>query len=96
MKQMFVYVLAIVASLFTMCNPDDGYNPPLGPDNPNQGEEPIPVPKPEEPEPEVPEPEVPAEAGAPLTAGECADCSEGYNTPNNYTNSYGTWVICAY
>ena len=96
--------MAIVA-LFLACEPEY----PFGGDESNDDdktEEPIPVPKPEEPEPEnptpepepdpTPEPEEPAEVTATLTYAECADAIGGYGQANNYKNSYGTWVICAY
>ena len=95
----------MVASLCLACEPEypfNGDNSDSG--NSNTPQEPIPVPKPEEPEePENPEPEnpnpeapTPAEITATLTYDECADCVLGYNNPQSYTNSYGTWIICAY
>ena len=105
MRNIFRLALLMVASLCLACEPEypfNGDNSDSG--NSNTPQEPIPVPKPEEPEePENPEPEnpnpeapTPAEVTATLTYAECADCVAGYTNPNNYTNSYGTWVICAY
>ena len=31
-----------------------------------------------------------------LTYSESSSCVKGYNSPQNYTNSYGTWAICTY
>ena len=100
-----------VATLFLACEPEF----PFGGDEPNNGdntEEPIPVPKPEEPEPENPTPEepenptpenptpeepTPAEVTATLTYSECSSLLEkSYGKPKSYTNAYGTWAICVY
>ncbi|MBR2352757.1 MAG: DNA/RNA non-specific endonuclease [Alistipes sp.] len=35
-------------------------------------------------------------ATATLTYDECASAVSGYESPKSYTNSYGTWIICAY
>ena len=92
MKRFFVFALLAMTSLFLACEPEYpfGGDDTNGDDTPTT-QEPIPVPKPEDPE----EP-TPAEITATLTYDECADCVLGYNNPQSYTNSYGTWVICAY
>ena len=36
------------------------------------------------------------EMTATLTYSECKSLISGYGSPKSYTNSYGTWVVCAY
>ena len=91
MKRILFLLLISITTLFLACEPNDwlaGLIPP-------EGEEDTEMPTPDpEPEPE-PDPE-PAEVTATLTYEECVDCVLGYNKPQSYTNSYGTWAICAY
>lgn len=81
----------VVVTLFLACEP---YYPFGAEDTNGEGnntEQPTPTPDP------TPDPEpAPAEITATLTYDECVDCVLGYNNPQSYTNSYGTWVICAY
>ncbi|MBO7220154.1 MAG: DNA/RNA non-specific endonuclease [Alistipes sp.] len=100
MKRALTLLLTAVVALFIACEPNDwlaGLVPPSG--NEDGTETPTPeTPTPEVPKPENPEPEnpAPAEITATLTYEECTDCILGYNKPQSYTNSYGTWAICAY
>lgn len=40
--------------------------------------------------------DVPVEYTATLTFDEAKEFVAGYNSPKEYTNSFGTWIICAY
>ena len=100
MKRALTLLMVAVATLFLACEPNDwlaGLIPPEGEDDtemPTPTPEPEPTPDPE-PEPE-PEPE-PVEVTATLTYDECSSLLEkSYGKPKSYTNSYGTWTICAY
>lgn len=96
MRRLLTILLISATVLFSACEPEDN---PFGGDGTEQGggdntQDPIPVPKPDEPEPE-PEP-TPAEVTATLTYEECAEYVTGYGNVNEYTNDYGTWILCAY
>lgn len=97
MRRLFTFVLMAVSALLLACEPNSPFGgDDVGGDDDNTQES-IPVPKPEpEPEPEPTPDPAPAEVTATLTYEECADCVTGYKNPNNYTNAYGTWVVCAY
>lgn len=93
MKQHFLLISALVFAAFSFnaceeVNPD----PVPGPDGPSQV---VPTPTPD-PDPD-PDPVPPIEAvTATLTFEEAKDAFGGYSKPCEYTNTYGTWIICAY
>lgn len=93
MKQHFLLISALVFAAFSFnaceeVNPD----PVPGPDWPSQV---VPTPTPD-PDPD-PDPVPPIEAvTATLTFEEAKDAFGGYSKPCEYTNTYGTWIICAY
>ena len=99
MKRILTLLLVAVTTLFLACEPNDwlsGLTPPGGGDG---TETPTPeTPTPENPEPENPTPEnpAPAEVTATLTYSECKESIGGYGKSNNYRNSSGTWVVCAF
>lgn len=100
MKRIFTFALIATTVLFLACEP--GIELPDCPDGGNT-EQPTPTPEPTpdpeptpEPEPEpTPDPE-PEAVTATLTYNECKSVVGGYNKPNSYINSYGTWMVCAY
>ena len=97
MKRLFlILLLATSVVLYNACGPFEfpGYDE--GGDGDNT-EESTPTPNPDptpKPDP-TPDPK-PESVTATLTYSECAKAIGGYGKENNYNNSYGTWVICAY
>lgn len=94
MRRFLTLLLIVSTTLFLACEPEL----PFGDDtNDDNTEQPTPTPNPDpEPEPDpTPDPE-PAEVTATLTYEECKSLVSGYGKPKSYTNSYGTWTICAY
>ena len=90
MKRILYLLLACIVVALPMCG-----EAPFGEEEGGSNtEQPTPTPEPEDPTPQpTPEPEP---VTATLTYAECKSAVGGYGKPNNYTNEYGTWVICAY
>ncbi|MBQ5836870.1 MAG: DNA/RNA non-specific endonuclease [Alistipes sp.] len=109
MKRFLTLLLIVSTTLFLACKPELPFGDDTNDDSteqptptPTPDPDPEPEPEPEnptpdpEPEPEpTPDPE-PAEVTATLTYDECESVISGYENPRNYTNSYGTWIVCAY
>ena len=96
MKKILLLLLACSVVALPMCG-----EAPFGGDEEENGggntEQPAPTPDPEpDPTPDpTPDPE-PEAVTAMLTYAECKSSVQGYGKAANYTNSYGTWTICAY
>ena len=83
-------LLSLIAVLFLACEPNDWLAGVVPPENGDDTEQSTPTPNP------TPTPE-PAEVTATLTYSECSSLLEkSYGKPKSYTNTYGTWVVCAY
>ena len=81
-------LLSLIAVLFLACEPNDWLAGVVPPENGDDTEQSTPTPTP------TPEP---AEVTATLTYSECSSLLEkSYGKPKSYTNTYGTWVVCAY
>lgn len=87
MKRLYLAFLALMTTLSVACNPIDNSTNSDDNSGGNNTETPTPEPTPD-PQPEIVE--------VTLTSEECADYIAGYGKPNSYTNSFGTWEICAY
>lgn len=87
MKRHFLLISALLFAAFSF-NACEGVDPDPTPD-PDGPSQVIPTPD--------PDPVPPIEAvTATLTFEEAKDAFGGYGKPCEYTNTYGTWVICAY
>lgn len=87
MKRHFLLISALLFAAFSF-NACDGVDPDPTPD-PDGPSQVIPTP--------TPDPEPPVETvTATLTFDEAKDAFGGYGKPCEYTNTYGTWIICAY
>ena len=83
MKRLTTLLTLALAVLALACEPNDWLAGIVPPENGDDTELPTPTPE-------------PTEVRATLTYDECSEAVAGYGKPNNYTNTYGTWVICTY
>ena len=90
MKRLFLtLLLALSVVLYNACGPFELPDDDNGSGDNTEESTPDPTPTP------TPDPK-PESVTATLTYSECAKAIGGYGKANNYNNSYGTWIICAY